>query len=397
MSEILSPPPQLIAEKPAELWNAPARFMHMQYVPLDVVSAAKARIKWLLQHFDEVQVAFSGGKDSLVVLELVDQVYKELGRTDKVKAKFMDEELVADPIIDFVQSVAESGRYDLMWYCLPMYTGFYTMGKHMPFLAWDKNRVWHRQPPDRPYVVRDVGVDTRHLNENTLGTVLYPQREGHRVVELTGIRAEESMKRFLSVNRLRQGELPNYASVTVEGHLYSAKPIYDWVERDVFKFFKDYNIQYCPFYDSQVWVGTPLRVSSALHERAIGQFLKLKELAPRFYESIRSVFPEIETHYRYNKSRSTGSDLGEYAHTFDGLREYIKDTLDESHQAEATEYVTRYEVKRRNILAREPHQPLGRVSLLQLFKAVQGGRFVKGAALNHVITHRDIEYEQESA
>jgi predicted phosphoadenosine phosphosulfate sulfurtransferase len=387
-------PAQSIADAP-EVFNQPPRFMHMRHLEINVVEAAKQRIRWLIEEYDEVVVAFSGGKDSLVVLNLVEQVYRELGRTDKVKAKFMDEELVNDQIMDFMEEIAESERFDLKWYCLQMYVGFFVMGKHKPFVTWDPNRPWHRKPPDRPYVIYDIGVDTKHCNENTISHHMYPENDGKVVCELVGVRADESMKRFLSVVGGGKGEAPAHVSVEAPGKLVSARPIYDWTEMDIFKFLKDNNIRYCPCYDSQVWSKSPLRVASAMHERGIAQFMKLKELSPKFYSQLRAVYPEIETHYRYfNEMKVAGSgDDNKYAHTFDGIRAYIGDHIDPSHKKEALEYVTRYEVKRRNNLVKAPHAPLGNVSVKQVFHLVQTGKFVKGAALNHQISQSDLDYE----
>lgn len=388
---IEAPAAQSIAQVPQK-FNQPPRFMHMKYINLSVVDAAKARLKWVVQNYDDVWVSFSGGKDSLVCLRLMEEVYAELGRTDKINVKFMDEELVCDDIIDFVQEVADSGKYNFKWYCLNMYVGFYVMGKHKPFVTWEKNRVWHRQPPDRDYVVYDIGVDTRDCNENTISKHMYPN--DRRTAIILGLRADESMKRFLSVKGGGHNGVPNYMS-SDGPNIHVAKPIYDWTELDIFKFFKERGYKYCTFYDQQVWGKAPLRVASALHERGIGQFLKLKQLAPKFYEQLRAVYPEIETHYRYYKEMANDNTMDRYPPTFDGIRQYINEHLDDSHKAEALEFVQRYEVKRRNNLRKEPDVPLGRVSVRQVFALVIGGRFVKGASLIQDISQADIDYEQQ--
>lgn len=375
-------------------FNQPPRFMHMKHLQMDVVEAAKARIRWCLDNFDEVWCSFSGGKDSLVVLTLMEQVYAERGWHDrKIKVKFMDEELVCDDIIDFVFEKAESGKYDFHWYALEMYVGFYVMGKHKPFVSWDKTRKWHRTPPDRPYVIYDIGADTKAENENTISKYMYDPEK--RTCEMLGLRADESMKRYLSV---KAGGItaPNYLSTGTVKNVYAAKPIYDWTELDVFKFLKDHNIKYCPFYDIQVWAKTPLRVASTMHERGQAQFFKMKELAPKYYEQLRSVYPEIETHYRYGTEMAVNSDLKNYPPTFDGIRQYIYERIDPSHQEEALEFVKRYEVKRAGQLRDDPNKPLGGVSVLKVFNQVINGRFVKGATLMHEITQADIDYESSA-
>ena len=375
-----------------KVYNQTPRFMHMRHLEWNVVEAAKARIRWCISNFDDVWVSFSGGKDSLVVLKLVEQVYEELGITEKIKVKFMDEEIVCDDIIDFVFEVAESGKYDFHWYALQMYVGFYVMGKHKPFVSWDPERKWHRQPPDRPYVIYDVGHPTRDENENSISKFMYKDTS-RRTVELLGLRADESMKRYLSV---KAGGIsaPNYLSNGMIPHIYAGKPIYDFTETDIFKFFKDHGIKYCPFYDVQVWSKSPLRVASTMHERGQAQFFKMKELAPKYYEQLRQLFPEVETHYRYGQEMAVGQEMELYPHSWEGIRQYIADKIDPGHKAEALEFVKRYEIKRIGQLRDNPGKPLGGVSMLKVFRQVMNGRFVKSATLLHEITQADIDYEQ---
>jgi hypothetical protein len=67
-----------------------------QLMDINVYEAAKQRINHILDIFDNVAVSFSGGKDSLVVLSLVEEVYAERGMDEKVKVVFRDEELIKD-------------------------------------------------------------------------------------------------------------------------------------------------------------------------------------------------------------------------------------------------------------------------------------------------------------
>lgn len=60
----------------------------VSYTGNDVLTEAKKRIEHIIDTFDNVLVAFSGGKDSWVLLNLVEEVYRELGITEKLKVFF---------------------------------------------------------------------------------------------------------------------------------------------------------------------------------------------------------------------------------------------------------------------------------------------------------------------
>lgn len=120
------------------------------YIDNDVYSEAKKRIKKIIASFDSVIVAFSGGKDSLCVLHLVQEVYNELGITEKVKVFFRDEELIPDDVIEFVKGYAESGTYDFRYYAIPLKSSKYILGNSEEYIQWDSNRKWLRTPPRMP-------------------------------------------------------------------------------------------------------------------------------------------------------------------------------------------------------------------------------------------------------
>lgn len=368
--------------------------MHMNYLPMDVVEAAKARLRYVYTHFDEVWISFSGGKDSWAVLCLAEEVCAEMGITKKINVKFMDEELIADEIVDFVFKVAESGKFNFKWYCLKMYVGFFVMGKHKPFVTWDENRKWHRQPPDRDYVVYDIGVDTSNENENSISKYMHPDKS-KTVAEVLGLRADESMKRFMAVQGGKTQTTPTYISgVSKElNHISIVKPIYDWLELDIFKYFKSRGLPYCGLYDIEMWSRAPLRVASTMHERAQASFIRMKEMAPRYYEQIRELYPEIETHFRYGQHISKKSGIEAYPHTFEGLRQYIAENIDPSHQEEAVRYVNSYEARRKNRFEANPGELMGSVSILRMSNDIVGGKFVKPTSAIHKITQTDIDYE----
>ena len=118
------------------------------YLDTDVLTAAKERIRKLVDIFDTLVVCFSGGKDSLVVLHLMQEVYDELGIKQKLKVIFRDEEVIPDDVIEFVQQVYKSGKFDFTYYCLQLKSEKFIMGEKAAYIQWDKNRKHIREVPD---------------------------------------------------------------------------------------------------------------------------------------------------------------------------------------------------------------------------------------------------------
>ena len=341
----------------------------IQPLDMDVLTAAKERIGHLLDTFDTLAVSFSGGKDSLAVLNLVSEVYAERGIRQKVKVFFRDEELIPDAVIDFVQGIYASGKYDFAYYAIPLKSEKFVLGRKYDYVQFDPSRKWLRQPP--PYAIRLPEGDRRVFDQYSADEFICARYRG-RVAVVNGIRAQESLIRFRScVNKKND----NYINATKCPRVKFAKPIYDWSEDDIFKYFCRRHIQYCPIYDAQTWNNEPLRVSTPLHAEAAKRFGKLKTLYPKYYEGLITLFPEMLAQARYYSSLSADAEFSQYPHTFDGLLQYVEAKIDEPRiRALAKRKVvrawgTRLDCERRGM------KNLGGYSLRHLFKAVQTGAY----------------------
>lgn len=290
-----------------------------KYIDEDVYVMAKKRIRHTLDVFDTLLVAFSGGKDSLAVLNLVQEVYNDLGLTEKVKVFFRDEELIPDTVIDFVKEKAESGLYDFRYYAIPLKSQKFIMGKTYDYVQWDKDRKWLRQPPD--YAIRLPDNEYRVFSQYDADAYICSKEKG-KVAILTGIRADESLVRFRScINKKDE----NYINATEDRRIKLVKPIYDWTQRDIFVYFCKKDIQYCPIYDAQMWNNMALRVSTPLHAESSKRFDKLQTLYPVFYEQLTELFPEMLVQSRYWSQYNRDGKQDEYEHTANGIRNYIID------------------------------------------------------------------------
>jgi 3'-phosphoadenosine 5'-phosphosulfate sulfotransferase (PAPS reductase)/FAD synthetase len=105
------------------------------------------------------------------------------------------------------------------------------------------------------------------------------------------------------------------------------KPLFDWEEDDIFKYFYDNEIQYCKLYDQQMWAGLGLRVSTPLHAESAKRFDMVKLSTPEFYQRVITVFPEMLHHERYYKELDKESIKQRYGESLEGVRAWIEDNL----------------------------------------------------------------------
>jgi len=87
----------------------------------DVLTMACRRIEEIYRRFDQVQISFSGGKDSTVCLQLALDVCRKIGRLP-VKAFFYDEECIPPQTVEYVERTSKLPDLELTWYCIPVGT-----------------------------------------------------------------------------------------------------------------------------------------------------------------------------------------------------------------------------------------------------------------------------------
>ena len=298
-----------------------------KYIDIDVLTAAKQRIYHLIDAFDTLAVMFSGGKDSLVVLHLVKEVYEERGITKPVNVVFRDEELIPMDVINFVDKYRQEPWIKMVWFAVPLQSTKYVLGVCYNYIQWDKNRKWVRQMP--VWATTTEATDKRIFDQYSMDNYAAEYYKG-KVAFLTGIRSSESIMRFrASVNKLNE----NYINaVESTDKVKLCKPIYDWEENDVFRYFYDRNIEYCKLYDHQMWAGQALRVSTPLHAESSKRFSKIKMSAPEMYANLIEIFPEMLAHERYYSELDRDGVKKRYGQSYEGVRAWIEENIDEEGQ-----------------------------------------------------------------
>ncbi len=301
-----------------------------RHIDANVLDEAKNRIRHVYDLFDTLVVAFSGGKDSLATLHLVKEVHDELGVPGPVNVIFRDEELIPDDVLDFVDHYRQLDWLDLRWFAVPLASHKFILGKTERYVQWDPNRAWIRPKPAWAITSADLGV----ADDVVMSQYLMDEVVGHpfrgRVAILNGIRAAESISRW-QASTVKLSE--NYINATSTRKASLVKPIFDWQENDVFRYFYDRDIRYCQHYDAQLWAGQGLRVSTPVHAENAKQIGKLRQTAPVFYDQLMELFPEMRVQERYWAELDINGARDEYLRDgFDGVARWVVDNITDPSQ-----------------------------------------------------------------
>ncbi len=291
------------------------------YLPTDVYTEAKARLRHLYDTFDAVVVSFSGGKDSLATLHLAREVAQERG-ISQVDVLFRDEELIPDSVIDFVNDYRQLPWVRMKYFAIPLRSQKFILGRSYDYVQWDPNREHLRPIPG--HAIRQQPGDTRVFDQYSADQFLGDFFPGKKAF-LLGLRADESLMRFQGM--LQKLDEPFIHGSAARRDVFLCKPIYDWTENDVFKYFYDHQIRYCPIYDAQHLAGGNLRVSTPLHAESAKRLGLLRSIDPVFYNRVLKLFPEVAVQDRYWSQIDTQAVVERYGRSLEGIRAYIDEEI----------------------------------------------------------------------
>jgi predicted phosphoadenosine phosphosulfate sulfurtransferase len=245
--------------------------MPKERLNINVLQAAKKRIKYIFDNFDKIYLSFSAGKDSTIMLHLVLEECKI--RNKKIGVLFIDLEGQYKLTINHAKECFEMYKnyIDLYWVCLPIHLRNAVSNFEPFWKCWDndKKNDWIRQPPKEAITNLNYFpffTDGMEFEEFApLFGEWYANNE--KCAAFIGIRTDESLNRYRTISSKSKEKYKNNNWTTkITEHCYNVYPIYDWSTEDIWIYHAKYpNKRHNELYDIMYKAGL------SIHQQRICQ------------------------------------------------------------------------------------------------------------------------------
>lgn len=290
----------------------------------NVFESTKNRISFLFDNYDNIQLSFSGGKDSTVLFHLINDEAKRRDR--QFSLYFQDQEAEYQATIDMVEWAMSQPNVIPMWYQVPIFMTNAASHQQLFLWAWGEGEKWVREKHPMAIDSIENKYPKRFHKFNLWVGQNLNKREGSSV-SIIGLRADESPdRRFVMF-----GEDSEYFWLRRKNKPHKAYPIIDWRYKDVWKYLIESGLKYNNIYNKMYMMGmniSMMRVSNLVHEKSFRCLVDLQEIEPETYNKLEERLKGVHTAAIYGGEKLMYS-IKALPDRFQSWREY-KDFLLES-------------------------------------------------------------------
>jgi len=253
------------------------RAMLRIYKKQNVYDAALDRIRYIFDEFPNITIAFSGGKDSTVILNLALKVAEERGRLP-LPVFWFDQEAEWQLVVDYARRIKADPRIDFRWFQVEFLIENATSATESHITTWEAGREWMR--PKEPDAIQENVYGTNEFH--ALFTAMLAKDYPPKTALLAGIRAEESPGRFSGLTAAATYKAVTWGRIQTRSlEQYGFYPLYDWSYTDIWKAIHSNGWDYCKVYDVMYQHGyniNDMRVSSLHHATAVRHTFHAQEI-----------------------------------------------------------------------------------------------------------------------
>ena len=308
----------------------------------NVYELAVQRLDRVFRDFDNIYVSFSGGKDSGALLNMCIDYIRRNGLKRKIGVYHMDYEVQYAETTKYVERMWADNADVLEVYhvCVPFKVPTCTSMFQTYWRPWDDGcrELWVREMPAYAYTKEDFEFYKEDMwdydFQMRFAEWLHRYKRAARTCCLVGIRTQESFNRWRTIYSERR--VSRYKDLKwtnrLEGNVYNAYVMYDWLTTDVWtangKFGWDYN----HLYDLYYMAGVPLekqRVASPFLTTARESLHLYRAIDPDMWGKMICRVNGVNFTAIYGRSTATGRLLASPppGHTWESYMNFLLSTL----------------------------------------------------------------------